>query len=92
MIQVENLTKTINNQMILEDISIDIEKGKLTSLIGPNGAGKSTLLSAICRLIRFDNGEVHLYLPLFSHFKNYYLSKNISLLQQTLLPLFSITV
>ncbi|MCL7624089.1 iron ABC transporter ATP-binding protein, partial [Staphylococcus aureus] len=43
MIQVENLTKTINNQMILEDISIDIEKGKLTSLIGPNGAGKSTL-------------------------------------------------
>ena len=42
MIQVENLTKTINNQMILEDISIDIEKGKLTSLIGPNGAGKST--------------------------------------------------
>lgn len=44
MIQVENLTKTINNQMILEDISIDIEKGKLTSLIGPNGAGKSTLL------------------------------------------------
>ncbi len=38
MIQVENLTKTINNQMILEDISIDIEKGKLTSLIGPNGA------------------------------------------------------
>ncbi|HDB7592458.1 iron ABC transporter ATP-binding protein, partial [Staphylococcus aureus] len=40
MIQVENLTKTINNQMILEDISIDIEKGKLTSLIGPNGAGK----------------------------------------------------
>ncbi len=59
MIQVENLTKTINNQMILEDISIDIEKGKLTSLIGPNGAGKSTFaFSAICRLIRFDNGEV----------------------------------
>lgn len=33
MIQVGNLTKTINNQMILDDISIDIEKGKLTSLI-----------------------------------------------------------
>ncbi len=57
MIQVGNLTKTINNQMILDDISIEIEKGKLTSLIGPNGAGKSTLLSAICRLIRFDEGK-----------------------------------
>ena len=40
MIQVGNLTKTINNQMILDDISIEIEKGKLTSLIGPNGAGR----------------------------------------------------
>ena len=58
MIQVGNLTKTINNQMILDDISIEIEKGKLTSLIGPNGAGKSTLLSAICRLIRFDEGRM----------------------------------
>ena len=58
MIQVNNLTKTIHNQTILKDISIAIEKGKVTSLIGPNGAGKSTLLSAICRLIRFDDGEV----------------------------------
>ena len=57
MIQVGNLTKTINNQMILDDISIEIEKGKLTSLIGPNGAGKSTLLSAICRLIRLMKGK-----------------------------------
>lgn len=75
MIQVENLTKTINNQMILEDISIDIEKGKLTSLIGPNGAGKSTLLSAICRLIRFDNSEVKIDGQLMSDYKNNDLSK-----------------
>ncbi len=83
MIQVENLTKTINNQMILEDISIDIEKGKLTSLIGPNGAGKSTLLSAICRLIRFDNGEVKIDGQLMSDYKNNDLSKKISILKQT---------
>lgn len=80
---VENLTKTINNQMILEDISIDIEKGKLTSLIGPNGAGKSTLLSAICRLIRFDNGEVKIDGQLMSDYKNNDLSKKISILKQT---------
>ncbi|WP_452659533.1 ATP-binding cassette domain-containing protein, partial [Staphylococcus aureus] len=83
MIQVENLTKTINNQMILEDISIDIEKGKLTSLIGPNGAGKSTLLSAICRLIRFENGEVKIDGQLMSDYKNNDLSKKISILKQT---------
>lgn len=77
MIQVENLTKTINNQMILEDISIDIEKGKLTSLIGPNGAGKSTLLSAICRLIRFENGEVKIDGQLMSDYKIMTCRKNI---------------
>lgn len=40
MIQIQNLDKTIENKPILKDISVDIEKGKLTSLIGPNGAGK----------------------------------------------------
>lgn len=44
--------------MILEDISIDIEKGKLIFLIGFNGVGKSILFLVICRLICFDNGEV----------------------------------
>ncbi|HCX0389672.1 TPA: ABC transporter ATP-binding protein [Staphylococcus aureus] len=83
MIQVGNLTKTINNQMILDDISIEIEKGKLTSLIGPNGAGKSTLLSAICRLIRFDEGEVKIDGQLMSDYKNNDLSKKISILKQT---------
>ncbi|MET1546944.1 ATP-binding cassette domain-containing protein, partial [Staphylococcus aureus] len=82
MIQVGNLTKTINNQMILEDISIDIEKGKLTSLIGPNGAVKSTLLSSICRLIRFENGEVKIDGQLMSDYKNNDLSKKISILKQ----------
>ena len=73
MIQVNNLTKTIHNQTILKDISIAIEKGKVTSLIGPNGAGKSTLLSAICRLIRFDDGEVKIDVQ---KFQNQYLQIN----------------
>jgi len=73
VIQVNNLTKTIHNQTILKDISIAIEKGKVTSLIGPNGAGKSTLLSAICRLIRFDDGEVKIDVQ---KFQNQYLQIN----------------
>lgn len=60
-----------------------VEKGKLTSLIGPNGAGKSTLLSAICRLIRFDEGEVKIDGQLMSDYKNNDLSKKISILKQT---------
>ena len=50
MIQIRNLDKTIDNKPILKDISVDIKKGKLTSLIGPNGAGKSTLLRSLLNI------------------------------------------
>ncbi|GMK37479.1 putative siderophore transport system ATP-binding protein YusV [Paenibacillus sp. CCS19] len=46
------------NQSIFEDLSLSIEKGKVTALIGPNGCGKSTLLRAMARLLKPRSGEV----------------------------------
>ena len=69
MIQIQNLDKTIENKPILKDISVDIEKGKLTSLIGPNGAGKSTLLSAMSRLFNCDNGTISIEDKVISDYK-----------------------
>ena len=60
MISVKNLTKTIEQRPILQDINVDIHKGQLTTIIGPNGAGKSTLLSAITRLTDYDQGRLQL--------------------------------
>ena len=60
MIRVQGLTKTIQDKTILNDINVEISKGRLTSMIGPNGAGKSTLLSAITRLIDFDKGTIEI--------------------------------
>ena len=51
MIEVRNLTKKYGNTKVVDNVSLDIEKGKMISLIGPNGAGKSTVLSMITRLI-----------------------------------------
>ena len=59
MIRVQGLNKTIQDKTILNDINVDISKGRLTSMIGPNGAGKSTLLSAITRPVSYT----HLTLP-----------------------------
>lgn len=49
MITVSKLIHRLGHQLILNDISITIPKGKITALIGPNGAGKSTLLQIIAR-------------------------------------------
>ena len=45
MILVKNILKKYDNKKVVNDVSVNIEKGKITSFIGPNGAGKSTLLS-----------------------------------------------
>jgi iron complex transport system ATP-binding protein len=58
MIEVQGLTKRYGNNSVVDDVSVTIPKGGITSLIGPNGAGKSTLLSMISRLMRPDEGTV----------------------------------
>ena len=58
MIEVKNITKAYGNKKVVDNVSLKIEEGKITSFIGPNGAGKSTLLSIIGRIIKRGSGEV----------------------------------
>lgn len=58
MISVENISKSINRQVILHDISFDLQKGEILGLLGPNGAGKTTLLRIINQIISANKGYV----------------------------------
>ncbi|MBW7867680.1 MAG: ABC transporter ATP-binding protein [Brumimicrobium sp.] len=58
MIRIENITKYYNQQLILNDISFTLEKGKIVGLLGPNGAGKTTLMRIINRIIQHDKGHI----------------------------------
>lgn len=58
MIQVKNITKKYGSKKVVDDVTINIPKGKITSLIGPNGAGKSTVLSIMSRLMKSEGGTV----------------------------------
>jgi len=58
MVTIKNVSKIYNDKKVVEDVSLTIEKGTITSIIGPNGAGKSTLISMISRLIAKDSGEI----------------------------------
>ena len=55
-----NISVRKNNHLILDNISISLEKGSICSVIGPNGAGKSTLISALSGEQAPDTGEVYL--------------------------------
>lgn len=83
MIQVSNLTKMYGLKSVVEDVSIRINKGQITSFIGPNGAGKSTVLSMISRLIAADTGEVIIEGKDISTVKSSDLAKKISILKQS---------
>jgi len=83
VIVVRNVTKEYGSKKVLEDVSLQIERGKITSFIGPNGAGKSTLLSIISRLISKDSGEVLIDGQDVTKRKSSDLAKKISILKQS---------
>ena len=57
MIKLENVTFKYD-EVVLDDISINIKKNKVTFIIGINGSGKSTLASIISGLLFSKNGKI----------------------------------
>ena len=83
MIQVRELTKFYGEKVVVENVSVNIHPGKITSFIGPNGAGKSTLLSMVSRLLDADTGEVLVDKQNTKKMKSNDFSKRISILKQS---------
>lgn len=52
--RIENLGKAYGNQRALDNISLEIEEGKITAVLGESGAGKTTLLNAIAGLMPYE--------------------------------------
>jgi iron complex transport system ATP-binding protein len=83
MIKIKALSKKYGTKPVVKDVSVRIEKGKITSFIGPNGAGKSTLLSMVSRLLDSDSGEVLVDQSDVKKMKSNDLAKKVSILKQS---------
>ncbi|WP_409367168.1 ABC transporter ATP-binding protein [Lysinibacillus sp. 38-6] len=83
MIQVKEISKFFGKKPVIQNVSVDVAPGKITSFIGPNGAGKSTLLSMVSRLLNADTGEVLLDKSDVRRWKSDDFAKRVSILKQS---------
>ncbi len=60
VIVLKNVTKKFGENVVLDDVSLSIEKGKTTVIIGPSGCGKTVLIKHLIVLLRPTSGKVYL--------------------------------
>ncbi|EAC5221031.1 ABC transporter ATP-binding protein [Listeria monocytogenes] len=56
--KIRNLTKKMDDNLVLKDVSFDLKAGEITALIGRNGVGKTTLFSTMTGIYLPDEGDV----------------------------------
>lgn len=59
-LSVAGLTLRTTERTVLDNVSLEVEGGKIVSVLGPNGAGKSELVLSIGGMLPITGGEIHL--------------------------------
>lgn len=80
-IQIKNLSKSFKGIIILDNVSIEFESGKIYGLIGRNGSGKSVFLKLLCNFYVPTSGEI-LYDGLNINEKNIFLPDTRALIEK----------
>ena len=60
LIEIKNLNKSYGRKQVINELSAEMDSGRIVGLLGPNGCGKSTLLKILAGLISDYNGEIRL--------------------------------
>lgn len=80
MIEIQNVTKRFDGNIVIDDISLVIPKNQLIGILGPSGCGKTTLLKCLMGMLPTTEGSIHVLKKLVPH-KD--LLKNIGYMAQS---------
>lgn len=92
ILSVKNLCAGYRKNRILDNVSVDIERGKVYSVIGPNGCGKTTLIRSMSRNLRPESGEVLLDGKDIFHTNTKLVARKMAVLGQTDISMSDVTV
>ena len=62
LLEIKDLSAGYDNNIVLENISLDVFSGDFIGVIGPNGGGKTTLIKTILGLLKPVSGEMTLHI------------------------------
>ena len=81
VISIKNAYKKFGEQVVLNDVSLEIYKGRIYGIIGRNGSGKTVLFKSICGFILLDSGEITVLDKVIG--KDVDMPKNVGLIIET---------
>lgn len=61
IIEIRGLTKKYKELTAVNNLDLDVKKGRILGFLGPNGSGKSTIINCVLSLLSFDSGSVKIY-------------------------------